>query len=111
MPQLSALRAVALLELLARAAPARVVAAELLVLARPHGLRDDARSRGDTGRDRLSPPRGGDRLPPARGADRLRAGRGLVLVVDVPVRGLRLRELLLGLLGRELGMEEVKHDL
>src|ERR1700746_946746 len=102
MPQLSALRAVALLELLARAAPARVVAAELLVLARPHGLRDDARSRGDTGRDRLSP---------ARGGGPRRAGRGLVLVVDVPVRGLRLRELLLGLLGRELGMEEVKHDL
>jgi hypothetical protein len=36
-----ALRAVALLELLARAAPAGVVAAELLVLARMHGLGHD----------------------------------------------------------------------
>jgi len=42
MPGLSALGAVALLELFAAAAPAGVVAAELLVLARVHGLGHDA---------------------------------------------------------------------
>src|SRR5439155_25953915 len=67
---------VALLELFPRAAPAGVVAAELLVLARAHGLGHDPGRRLDTCRDGLSP---------ARGLDRRGAGRGLLLGVDDPV--------------------------
>src|SRR5205814_527867 len=49
------LRPVALLELFAGAAPARVVAADLLVRARMDGLGDDPSRRRHAGRDRLSP--------------------------------------------------------
>ena len=46
-----------------------------------------------------------------RRVDHVSAGRRLVLVVDVPRRRLRLRELLLRLFGRELGVEQVQDDL
>src|SRR5438876_7191914 len=64
--------AVALLELLARAAPAGVVAAELLVLARAHSLwcgnRADRSSADATAQRRV---------------DDVGAGRGLVLVMEI----------------------------
>src|SRR5207302_9267735 len=69
------LGAVALLELLARAAPAGAVAAELLVLARADGLSGDTGSGGNAG----------ELLSPACGRDRRSTGGRLVLVADVPV--------------------------
>src|SRR5439155_23673076 len=46
----------------------------------------------------------------AGGGDRFGARRRLVLVAEVAVR-LLLRQLLLHLFGRELGVEEMEHDL
>src|SRR5690242_658719 len=89
--------AVTLLELLTAPAPARVVAAELLVRGRLH----DARRRRNAGRDRLAA---------SRFRNRLRALRRLVLVLNLPVRRLRLRQLLVG--NRlELRVEQVQDDL
>src|SRR5947209_399338 len=67
-----ALCAVAALVLLARPAPARIVAPELLVLGR-----DPLAWLGNCGRDRLSPARRGDRPRP---------GQRLVLVGEAAVR-------------------------
>src|SRR5689334_18656694 len=89
--------AVTLLELLAAPAPARIVPAELLVWGRLH----DARRRRDAGRNGLAS---------SCLRNRLRALRRLVLVLDLPVRRLRLRQLLVG--NRlELRMEQVQDDL
>src|SRR5581483_4471289 len=104
------LRPVALLELLAGAAPARVVAADLLVLG-DHALprRDAAAVRPDRGRgrDRIARPRSG-------GHDRVRAGKRLVLVRESAVAGRLPLLVLLELrrLGRlDLGVEERDDDL
>src|SRR6478735_6304107 len=105
MPRLSALGAVALLELLARAAPAGVVAAELLVLARADRRRD-----GDG-----SPDRGGAHAAGECRVDHVGAGARLVLVAEVAVaawRLLRRQPCCLTLVRRrELRVEEMQHDL
>src|SRR5207248_3640647 len=105
------LRAVALLELLARAAPARVVAADLLVLAdRP--LRRDRASSGEPGRrDRAA-----ETFRSTRGRDHVGARRGVVLVGEVAVRTLAVRrrrraQLLAAFAGLELRVEGRQHDL
>src|SRR5919201_2827524 len=102
--------AVALLELLARAAPARVVAADVLP------LRFDDRARRARGRRRAAGQ--GHRRPagPATpgGGDRIRAGEGLVLVREpAAVDGGRLLRALelVGLLGRKLRVEQRQDDL
>ena len=64
----------AALELLARAAPARVVSADVLVLRLDSRLGRDRAAAGD-GRGRDA----------ARGGDRVRAGQRLVLVAEVAV--------------------------
>src|SRR4029079_9689846 len=75
------LGAVAALELLARTAPARVVAAELLL------LRLDDRARRD--HFAAAPDRCRDAPAPRR--DRLGAGEGLVLIGEVAVRAAPVR--------------------
>src|SRR3954454_4903227 len=94
-----ALRAVALLELLATTAPAGVIAADLVQLA----LHDRA-----AGRDAFH-----HGLPTAGVGDRRGARRGVVLVLELTVRRLRCRllQLLLRLLRCELRVEQVQHDL
>src|SRR5579862_3280568 len=87
--------AVALLELLARAAPARVVPADLVRRARLHRDRREAERRRDA--------RGG--------ADRRRALLRFVLVPDAAVALRLLLELLLRLLGGQLGVEQMEDDL
>src|SRR5579862_4717438 len=87
--------AVALLELLARAAPARVVPADLVRRARLHRDRREAERRRDA--------RGG--------ADRRRALLRFVLVTDAAVALRLLLELLLRLLGGQLGVEQMEDDL
>src|SRR5262249_40881161 len=96
----SVLSAVAALELLARAAPARVVPAELVVLG------GDALRRSRDGLDKRL-------LPAERGCDRVGAGQRVVLVREAAVRRLGLGEVLelLRLLGRDLRVEEREHDL
>src|SRR5207237_6908539 len=101
--------AVALLELLARAAPAGVIAADLLPVGDDplDGQRLTAgHGRAVTVSQQLP---GGGR----RGADRLRARGRVVLVAQVAVHGLRLlRGLqLLGALDRHLHVEELQDDL
>src|SRR2546428_5287878 len=93
---------VTLLELLAATAPARLVATELLVRRRMHGLLEHAGRRRDACHDGASPTRFGDRLSTY---DRF------VLVAEVPVLTLLLLGELLCLLGRELRVEDVQHDL
>src|SRR3954454_22280996 len=92
----AALGAVAALELLARAAPARVVAADGARLVVDH-LRGGRRRR-DRGRE------------PARGGDHLGAGRRLVLV-GKRLRSLRRLQRLLRLVDLYLDMEQRRDDL
>src|SRR5262245_15292549 len=77
-----ALGAVALLELLAGAAPAGIVPADVLVLALDDGARRDGGRDGAAACDR----RGRDGRGAARGGDRVGAGERLVLVAEVAVR-------------------------
>src|SRR5829696_4335643 len=96
---------VTLLELLAGAAPARVVAAELLVfvlhdLLRVHGLR---RRQGACRRNRTASDR--------RTGDRARAGSGLVLVGEAAAVLLAGLFEQLRVLRRELRVEERADDL
>src|SRR4029079_7982594 len=105
------LGAVALLEFLARAAPAGVVAADLLVCGnRALASGDGSRARAD----RASGERGATAVPravPARGGNRVGARERLVLVREALWirRGGRLQ--LLGLLRLHLDVEEMAHDL
>src|SRR5437763_12280948 len=105
------LRAVALLELLARTAPAGIVAADVL------DLRVDLRLRRDRRRDRpaarIARRRRGRRA--AGGKNRLGARERLVLVAHRAVAAVRARRLLQlvrgAVVGGLLGVEEMRSDL
>src|SRR5207302_4272768 len=104
------LRAVALLEFFARTAPARVVAADVLAV----GLDDRARRAGGRREAAGDGHRRGAGGAPAGCGDRVGAGEGLMLVLQPAAvdGGCLLRALeLVGLLGRELGMEQRQHGL
>src|SRR5436190_1029546 len=104
----AALGAVALLELLARAAPARVVASDVLAV----GLDDRLRRAGGRGRAAGDRHRRGARGAATRGGDRIRAGEGFVLVLHPAAVGTLLSALeLIRLFRRELRVEERQHDL
>src|SRR6266480_2646701 len=85
----AALGAVALLELLARAAPARVVASDVLAV----GLDDRLRRAGGRGRAAGDRHRRGARGAAPRGGDRIRAGEGFVLVLHPAAVGTLLSAL------------------
>src|SRR4051812_3216112 len=112
-PDFRGLRAVALLELLARAAPARVVAPELLLLG-DHALLRDRRDRAAAVAADVAGHRGrGSRFAaePRRG-DRVGAGERLVLVRERARGAVAGSELeIRGVAGVELRVEEQADDL
>src|SRR5436305_982371 len=99
--------AVALLELLAGAAPAGVVAADVVPLRLDDLLRAGRDGAAAGHRHR----RGRGRRTTACGRDRVRAGERLVLVLEVPVRAAVDGEGFLGDRRLELGVEQRQDDL
>src|SRR3954454_12422434 len=110
--RINPLGAVALLELLAGATPAWVVAADVLDLRVDLGLRRD-RGRDGAAAARVARRRRGGGA--ARGEDRFGAGERLVLVAHRAVAAVRARRLLQLVRGTvvwgHLGVEEERHDL
>src|SRR4051794_37608371 len=107
------LRAVALLVLLARTAPTRVVAADVLELGVHLRLGRDGRRDGAAA---ATEPGGRGGGVAAGGEDRVGAGERLVLVAEravaAAVRALGLLQLGSGaVVGGHLGVEEERHDL
>src|SRR5690349_16995946 len=104
-----ALRAVALLVLLAAPAPARVVPADVLAVGVHDLLRPGCHGAAARHRHRRR------RRAGAGGGDRVGAGQRLVLVLEIAVRAVRragrLGERLLGLRRLQLRVEEREYDL